>query len=42
MREDGAQIDQIVLSSQTYLTAAPGAVRNDTTILPATSGGSAP
>ena len=32
-REDGLSIDQIVLSPQSYLTTAPGAVRNDTTIL---------
>jgi hypothetical protein len=33
-REDGVSIDQIVLSPGTYLNAAPGALRNDTTILP--------
>jgi endonuclease/exonuclease/phosphatase family metal-dependent hydrolase len=38
-REDGLSIDQIVLSSVKYLTAAPGAGKNDTTIL---TGGSAP
>jgi hypothetical protein len=32
-REDGVSIDQIVLSSGKYLTAAPGAAKNDTTIL---------
>lgn len=32
-REDGIAIDQIVLSSQTYLTRAPGAARSDTTVL---------
>jgi phosphatidylserine/phosphatidylglycerophosphate/cardiolipin synthase-like enzyme len=32
-REDGAIIDQIVLSPDAYLTAAPGPRRNDTTIL---------
>jgi hypothetical protein len=32
-REDGFAIDQIVLSSSRYLTASPGALRNDTTIL---------
>jgi hypothetical protein len=32
--EDGFSIDQIVLSSSAYLTAAPGATKNDTTILP--------
>jgi hypothetical protein len=38
-REDGFSIDQIVLSPQQYLSSAPGALRNDTTIL-AESGGS--
>ncbi|MFY9569977.1 MAG: endonuclease/exonuclease/phosphatase family protein, partial [Blastocatellia bacterium] len=33
IREDGMSIDQIVLSPQTYLSASPGALRNDTTIL---------
>jgi endonuclease/exonuclease/phosphatase family metal-dependent hydrolase len=32
-REDGLSIDQIVLSSSKYLTASPGALKNDTTIL---------
>lgn len=32
-REDGISIDQIVLSAGTYLSAAPGAAKNDTTIL---------
>lgn len=35
-REDGVSIDQIVLSAEKYLTTRPGAVKNDTTILPAT------
>jgi len=35
-REDGFRIDQIVLSSGRYLTAAPGPLKNDTTILPRT------
>ncbi|HEV3485582.1 MAG TPA: right-handed parallel beta-helix repeat-containing protein, partial [Vicinamibacterales bacterium] len=34
-REDGFSIDQIVLSSSTYLTRTPGALRNDTTVLSA-------
>ena len=34
VREDGASIDQIVLSPGTYLTRAPGALKDDTTILP--------
>lgn len=33
-REDGVSIDQIVLSPGTYLNSAPGALKNDTTILP--------
>lgn len=33
-REDGISIDQIVLSPATYLTASPGASKNDTRILP--------
>ena len=33
-REDGVQIDQIVLSPSAYLNAAPGAVTNDATIVP--------
>jgi endonuclease/exonuclease/phosphatase family metal-dependent hydrolase len=36
-REDGVEIDQIVLSPVTYLSSAPGAVTNDTTILPKTT-----
>lgn len=32
-REDGLAIDQVVLSSSSFLTIAPGAPRNDTTIL---------
>ena len=34
IREDGLGIDQIVLSSGTYRTSAPGSLRNDATILP--------
>jgi phosphatidylserine/phosphatidylglycerophosphate/cardiolipin synthase-like enzyme len=33
-REDGTYIDQIVLSPGTYLTSAPGPLKNDNTILP--------
>ena len=33
-REDGFRVDQIVLSSEQYLTSAPGALKNDTTVLP--------
>ena len=32
-REDGISIDQVVLSSQRYLSVSPGAARNDTTLL---------
>ncbi len=34
VREDGLGIDQIVLSPSTYLTRSPGALKNDTTIIP--------
>ena len=34
VREDGFAIDQVVLSSERYLTVSPGANRNDMTILP--------
>jgi hypothetical protein len=33
-REDGVGIDQVVLSSVKYLTARPGATKNDATIVP--------
>jgi acid phosphatase len=39
VREDGLSIDQIVLSPQTYLSTAPGGLRNDNTILLKSSGG---
>jgi hypothetical protein len=32
-REDGLSIDQVVLSPERYLTNAPGAIKNDSTIL---------
>ena len=32
-REDGISVDQIVLSSERYLTTSPGLLKNDTTIL---------
>lgn len=32
-REDGLRFDQIVLSARRYLTTAPGALKNDSTIL---------
>jgi endonuclease/exonuclease/phosphatase family metal-dependent hydrolase len=34
IREDGAQIDQIVLSNGPYLFASPGSMTNDTVIVP--------
>jgi hypothetical protein len=37
-REDGLRIDQVVLSPGTYLDRAPGALKNDATILPETAG----
>jgi hypothetical protein len=37
-REDGISIDQVVLSSATWANTAPGANKNDTTIVPQTSG----
>ena len=36
-REDGVSLDQLVLSSAQYLTAAPGAQKNDTLVLPVTT-----
>lgn len=33
-REDGYSIDQIVLSASRFMSAAPGPLKNDTTILP--------
>jgi hypothetical protein len=41
-REDGVEIDQVVLSAVKYMTQPPGPALNDTTILPATSGTTAP
>jgi hypothetical protein len=38
-REDGFAIDQIVLSPATYISAAPGSNKNDTTILAENTGG---
>jgi hypothetical protein len=37
-REDGISIDQVVLSPSTYLSSAPGGVKNDATILPKSGG----
>jgi hypothetical protein len=41
-REDGLTIDQIVLSASTFLSSAPGALKNDTTIVSSTPGGGTP
>ena len=41
-REDGISIDQVVLSTRTYMTTPPGAARDDATILPASDGGPPP
>jgi hypothetical protein len=35
-REDGLSLDQIVLSSERYVSASPGTLKNDATILPRT------
>ena len=34
VKEDGFSVDQIVLSADKYLTASPGALKNDATIVP--------
>src|SRR5439155_4922136 len=39
VRTDGTILDQIVLSPDTYVRVAPGAARNDTTILGSTVSG---
>ena len=41
-REDGAIIDQIVLSPDSYVTTAPGPHLDDATILPSTDGAAPP
>jgi phosphatidylserine/phosphatidylglycerophosphate/cardiolipin synthase-like enzyme len=41
-REDGAIVDEIVLSPDTYLTASPGVRDNDTEVLPANDGSGSP
>ena len=41
VREDGVDVDQIVLSPDTWFSAAPGGVKNDTTIVPKPSTGPA-
>ena len=35
VREDGVEVDQVVLSPATYLNARPGSVTNDSTVLAA-------
>jgi hypothetical protein len=34
LREDGVQLDQIVLSPTTYLNTRPGSLTDDSTIVP--------
>ena len=41
-REDGVEIDQIVLSPSSYMNTAPGLSRDDSTILPRSAGSSTP
>ncbi len=41
VREDGLSIDQVMLSPSAFLNSAPGALKLDTTIYPATQGASA-
>jgi phosphatidylserine/phosphatidylglycerophosphate/cardiolipin synthase-like enzyme len=41
-REDGAEVDQIVLSPNTYYFSAPGSTRDDATILPRAGGAGTP
>ena len=38
LREDGINLDQIVLSPQQYISSSPGAFKNDTVILPRAGG----
>jgi subtilisin family serine protease len=42
IREDGVGIDQLVLSGGLYLSSAPGALKNDTTVLTGAGGTSSP
>jgi hypothetical protein len=42
VREDGLSLDQIVLSADEYLSAAPGVLKNDATIVQRQSSGSDP
>ena len=41
-REDGISIDQVVLSTRTYVNDSPGQPKDDTTILPPSDGGPPP
>jgi hypothetical protein len=41
-REDGISVDQIVLSTRTFVNAAPGPARDDATILPPSDGTTPP
>ena len=41
-REDGAIIDQILLSPSKFISASPGALKNDATVYPPTSGEAPP
>ena len=41
-REDGFSIDQVLLSPATYLARPPGALKNDTTIVPLPGAGTTP
>jgi endonuclease/exonuclease/phosphatase family metal-dependent hydrolase len=41
-REDGVEVDQVVLSPATYYSKAPGSLTNDSTIVPKTSSKSSP
>jgi hypothetical protein len=34
VREDGASVDQIVISPARFLTTAPGALKDDATVVP--------
>ena len=36
LREDGVMLDQVILGTSTWAESAPGPVRDDTTIVPAT------
>lgn len=42
VREDGAIVDQVLLSPSKFIAASPGALKNDATIMPTTGSPSAP